>query len=555
MLPPVLGTLSALLGLWMGWGFISSSAATFDEPAHLARGVCYWKTGALLKNLDDHPPAAEMAAALPPALRPINFPPREAFDLPARQPAVSERFLYGNTAAADPLLNSARSFAFILWMAILAVATFLFVTRLEDRASGWLSLVFLFFNPVLLSNSALVTTDAGAAAFFMAAFLPAMLFSRDCGGGIKNRGGALKLALAGLFTALAMASKYSMALLPLFVAITLAADLLRGERRGAAVKTLKAVSVYAAATLIFLLLIYRVTDINLYFNGLFETSKRVTGSKTSFINGLHLMDGVWWYFPYAFLVKNPLPTLLLAAVGLFYSFRKGKRSHLWIYAPAFLYLAFAMRSTFQIGVRHVLPLLPLLAAAAGIGARRLLENRRLRPAAWVLIALLAVSVLRVHPHYLAYFNEAAGGAERGYLRLLDSNLDWGQGLKPLGQYLAKIGAPPVYLSYFGTARPEYYGIRYVPLGGFGRPQTPTGENPCLFTRHILAVSATNLQNVYYADRRFFDWLRDRKPDQVVGYSVFVYDITEDRAAMLKLAESLYRLGLPEQGRCLRKKII
>ncbi|PIU19978.1 MAG: hypothetical protein COT18_04760, partial [Elusimicrobia bacterium CG08_land_8_20_14_0_20_59_10] len=65
----------------------------------------------------------------------------------------------------------------------------------------------------------------------------------------------------------------------------------------------------------------------------------------------------------------------------------------------------------------------------------------------------------------------------------------------------------------------------------------------------------NLQNVYYADRRFFDWLRARKPDQVVGYSVFVYDITEDRAAMLKLAESLYRLGLPEQGRCLRKKII
>jgi len=46
----------------------------------------------------------------------------------------------------------------------------------------------------------------------------------------------------------------------------------------------------------------------------------------------------------------------------------------------------------------------------------------------VVLCLLATitSTLRVYPHQLAYFNEAAGGPENGYKHLLHSNLDWGQ---------------------------------------------------------------------------------------------------------------------------------
>lgn len=53
-------------------------------------------------------------------------------------------------------------------------------------------------------------------------------------------------------------------------------------------------------------------------------------------------------------------------------------------------------------------------------------------------ALLATiaNTLRVYPHQLAYFNEAAGGPENGYRHLLGSNVDWGQDLYYLQEWLA-----------------------------------------------------------------------------------------------------------------------
>lgn len=46
----------------------------------------------------------------------------------------------------------------------------------------------------------------------------------------------------------------------------------------------------------------------------------------------------------------------------------------------------------------------------------------------IVLALLATiaSTLRVYPHQLAYFNEAAGGPQNGHKHLLHSNFNWGQ---------------------------------------------------------------------------------------------------------------------------------
>src|SRR5206468_11204129 len=74
----------------------------------------------------------------------------------------------------------------------------------------------------------------------------------------------------------------------------------------------------------------------------------------------------------------------------------------------------------------------------------------------------------VYPHYLAYFNELAGGPRNGYKRLVDSNLDWGQDLKGLKRWAdeKRLDAThPLYLSYFGTADPRYYQIPHINLPG------------------------------------------------------------------------------------------
>ena len=66
-------------------------------------------------------------------------------------------------------------------------------------------------------------------------------------------------------------------------------------------------------------------------------------------------------------------------------------------------------------------------AAAGrvvLAARRLVRRR----------------AARVHPHYLAYFNEPAGGPRDGYRRLVDSSLDWGQDLTGLSDWMERAGS-------------------------------------------------------------------------------------------------------------------
>lgn len=77
--------------LAMGLAFIRASAPTYDEAVHLASGYSYLATGKYVLNISDHPPLAEMAAALPLlALKP---------SLPADPSSVEKSRLYDYGAA------------------------------------------------------------------------------------------------------------------------------------------------------------------------------------------------------------------------------------------------------------------------------------------------------------------------------------------------------------------------------------------------------------------------------------------------------------------------
>jgi hypothetical protein len=146
--------------------------------------------------------------------------------------------------------------------------------------------------------------------------------------------------------------------------------------------------------------------------------------------------------------------------------------------------------------------------------------------AGLVIALLCwygVSTLRVHPHYLAYFNELTGGPARGHHYLVDSNLDWGQDLKGLARWVAEHRVPRIRLSYFGTADPDYYGIPHDLLPGTMAPP-PLGVVRQVRREDVVAVSATNLQGVYLdpSDRPLMERLRRSEPIDNIGYSILIY---------------------------------
>ena len=242
--------------------------------------------------------------------------------------------------------------------------------------------------------------------------------------------------------------------------------------------------------------------------------------------------GWWWYFPFAIAVKTPLVTLaaITAALLAFAVRVKTNRSFdtLWAAAalilPSAIYLAAAMSLNLDLGLRHVLPIYPLLFALAGLCGGWLWQCKP-KPARWIFSAALLglmVESLSVYPNFIPFFNTFAGGSRGGLSLLSDSNLDWGQDLKLLAQWQQQHPQEKLYLAYFGSADPAAYGIRYTNIQSgyeFGpAPQAITSPG-------ILAISATTLQGPYTPrlnGRGMYAPLWDFQPIGILGGSIYLF---------------------------------
>ncbi|MFA6434513.1 MAG: hypothetical protein WCW52_07445 [Elusimicrobiales bacterium] len=548
--------------LIMGLGFIRASAPTYDETVHLSSGYSYLATGQYVMNIMDHPPLAEMADAFPLLLlRPNAFLGHPYF-MRASPYHYGDLFLYQNTASQEKLLNTARIFSLVLWSGLLAFFILLFASKAAGFEAGVFSVAVFSFMPVFISNHALITTDAAPAVFYFGAFCLGYMFSTPPAAGFAARGRKtvktedsgrryLYASLTGLVTGLAMASKFSMFIIPpLIILFWIAHNLF--EPKISLPGLLRYSAVYLGAAVLTLALVYKF-DLALYFAGLSETLKRLDQGRSSFAWGGYSVGGVWWYFPFALAVKTPLAVLALALAGLAAVKRLGRKELLWILLPPIIYLAVSMNARVQIGSRHILPVMPFLAVLAGMGVVYVREKKVLLYLISPLALLWGWGLVKTGPYYLAYFNELAGGAAGGYRFLVDSNLDWGQDVKTVSAWLKHRGDPPVVFSYFGVARPEYYGMKYLPLGVVSNVELPgTGVDVCGMDRLLLAVSATNLQSTYYPDKTTYDWLKVRKPVFVAGYSIFLYDLTSDTDGRGRLADLFDRNGLNREADCVRE---
>ncbi|UCG16074.1 MAG: hypothetical protein JSV19_12345 [Phycisphaerales bacterium] len=251
---------------------------------------------------------------------------------------------------------------------------------------------------------------------------------------------------------------------------------------------------------------------------------------------------------------------------------------LWVLMAT--YWGFAVSSNLNIGHRHLMPTFAPMFIACGAAAGWLDVSRRwLRLVVPALLGLLAVCALSIWPHYLAYFNTVAGGPSNGYRHVVDSSLDWGQDLPGLKRWLDdNASGERVYLSYFGTGSQQRCGITADPLPS---PLPESGTGDYRLTAGLYCISATRLQQVYllatsewteemekgYRRRlpemlqfeqtpneedtraalikakggtfkkrfkafqelrfgRLCAYLRQREPDAHVGYSIFIYRLTD-----------------------------
>ena len=128
---------------------------------------------------------------------------------------------------------------------------------------------------------------------------------------LDNKGQYLYAALAGIPAGLAMASKFSMFVLPpLIIGMWILHNLIEPKLRMPRLVWYSAV--FAAVSVFTLALVYKF-DLGLYYDGLHITLTRLDAGRSSFAWGIYSLNGVWWYFPMALALKTPIAALMLAA--------------------------------------------------------------------------------------------------------------------------------------------------------------------------------------------------------------------------------------------------
>ncbi|MCS6245271.1 MAG: hypothetical protein H2172_15670 [Opitutus sp.] len=232
-------------------------------------------------------------------------------------------------------------------------------------------------------------------------------------------------------------------------------------------------------------------------------------SRLAFFAGEHGTTGWWLYFPLAWWWKSTLAGILLLVVAVAtVALGRERGRHAYRLAPLIalgaVYGGVSIAGNLNIGLRHELPLIAagwvLTGAVATLGTTKFRRARRwaVEGAVVALLAAHAWASIAARPHYLAYFNLLAGPAEQHHRLLVDSNLDWGQGLPELATWLQENQqGRSVYLSYFGSDDPAFYPelsdvVRWGDLPFSRKPRAlPTSLGPGLYV-----FGSTQFERVY-----------------------------------------------------------
>ena len=123
---------------------------------------------------------------------------------------------------------------------------------------------------------------------------------------------------------------------------------------------------------------------------------------------------------------------------------------MFLLVPPLLFFAVALTSGLNIGVRHILPVYPFFIVIAAVGAVWL--SRRFYFFKYILIGLLifhATTAVRVAPNYMAFSNDFWGGTNNTYRIFRAADVEWGQNMKFVNEYLARENISDCWFAQYG----------------------------------------------------------------------------------------------------------
>src|SRR6201994_3763727 len=191
---------------------VHGESLTFDEGNHIFSGYMMWHSGDYGLN-PEHPPLVKLVATMPLLNEKLWAPPlqqrmfkmeasRDGRDFMERSDGPNHRLLFRMRLAAG------------IFAAGLSLVVFLMGSRFFGESAGLLALLLVVFEPNVLANSDLVTTDMGVACLFLATIYCFYRYARQPS--------AIRLLLTGLAAGLTLSSKHSGILMaPMLLGVTL----------------------------------------------------------------------------------------------------------------------------------------------------------------------------------------------------------------------------------------------------------------------------------------------------------------------------------------------
>ncbi|HYC83249.1 MAG TPA: hypothetical protein VEB60_01725 [Candidatus Paceibacterota bacterium] len=466
----------------VGISLSKSDSQTSDESQHLYAGYQYWTTSNFRYN-HEHPPLMKYLAAFPLLFIDPNMPAEHVNDAdPIRS---STAFIYNSGNDPDQLLFWGRM-PMVFITLLLGVAIYAISAYLWGFGGGLISLALYVANPLIIGHGHLVTNDMLLSLAVLLALFSFGLF--------LMRPTWRRAVIFGLVLGLAQISKFSALILFPIVFIALVIHMvLYKDTRETVMEKLTMMFASIIACLLVIVLAYKVAYVGNYFTGLQEFMAHASQGHLSYLLGMTSNTGWWYYFPVMFFFKTPIITMVVIAVACVCAYAYSKRRRRVVHISAFIlgsalcYLLFSMASKANIGIRHIMPVYPLLFVFAGIIGNNIYVM--------LILAMLLIQTKLAYPHFLSYFNEFAGGTSNGYKIGVDSNYDWGQDSKRIRAYIDEHDIQNVTVVYWN---------------GQGADWQPTpGSN--------LIIGATQLMT-----DRTFESIKNREPNARITPSVFLY---------------------------------
>ena len=542
---------------------VSRKSITVDEIVLIPAAYYHWAAGNC-QLVHEHPPLAKLVSGLPLLFVQPNEAKPEKFgvapDSPAGKWKYEESFWEENFALFESL-----SFWGRLPMLALSFATglvlFFFARDLFGPRAALLAVALFSIEPTVLAHGRVVQTDMAASFGYLLVFHTLQRYLRAPS--------ARRALLVGVAGGVACTAKFSMLLVAPIVGVVFLALLWRARRDVGGRKTVAAhASLVALAAVLFVNATYffdhRALDAEdvLWAKGAFpagyESVLRAADAlsyllPTDFVLGIfwqvwHNGDGHnagllgmygrtgwWYYFPVAFALKTTIPFLLLSlaalAWGAYELFVRRDRRFLFVLAPFAAYACFVLMSHINIGVRYLLPAYMLLFVACGALLERMtLSVKAKRAGLAVAVALfgwMCVEAVRAFPDHVSYMNQFASELPHWWY-LSDSNVEWGDDVRPLAEYLRERGETSVRGGFLGGFLVlHHYGVGYEdalqPLPA-GKPMPRytavgasflNGSTVPSYERDGRAVTEEERVNT-------FDDYRRRTPEKIFGGSIYLF---------------------------------